>query len=105
MNQARVQEPDSRKSFGTQRENTSPHPSKHEEDNDHGHVLNWLEVARVVFVAAAAGVMWFLGRSTNPYIIAMGVICGVVGGFPIFYEAYQDIAQRRMTMELSMAIA
>ena len=105
MNQATVQEPQSRKSFGTQPENTSPHHSEHEEDNDHGHVLNWLEVARVVFVAAAAGAMWFLGRSTNPYIIAMGVICAVVGGFPIFHEAYKNIAQRRMTMELSMAIA
>jgi heavy metal translocating P-type ATPase len=49
--------------------------------------------------------MWFLGRSTNPYIIAVGVICTVVGGFPIFQEAYENITQRRMTMELSMAIA
>jgi Cd2+/Zn2+-exporting ATPase/Cu+-exporting ATPase len=105
MNRARVQEPESGKSFGTQREDTSAHHGEHEEDNDHGHVLNWIEVARVVFVAAAAGAMWFLGRSTNPYIIAMGVMCTVVGGFPIFYEAYEDIAQRRMTMELSMVIA
>ena len=105
MNQARVQEPESRQSFGRQPENSSPHHSEHEEDNDHGHVLNWLEVARVVFVVAAAGAMWFLGRSTDPYIIAIGVICAVVGGFPIFHEAYGNIAQRRMTMELSMAIA
>jgi heavy metal translocating P-type ATPase len=105
MNQARVQEPESRQSFGTQPENTPPRHSEHEEDNDHGHVLNWLEVARVVFVVAAAGAMWFLGRSTDPYIIAMGVICAVIGGFPIFHEAYENIAQRRMTMELSMAIA
>ena len=58
-----------------------------------------------MFVAAAAGAMWFLGRSSNPYITAIGVICTVVGGFPIFREAYENIAQRRMTMELSMAIA
>jgi len=49
--------------------------------------------------------MWFLGRSLNPYITAIGVICTVVGGFPIFHEAYENITQRRMTMELSMAIA
>ena len=35
----------------------------------------------------------------------MGVLCTLVGGFPIFHEAYENIVQRRMTMELSMAIA
>jgi heavy metal translocating P-type ATPase len=33
------------------------------------------------------------------------VLCTLVGGFPIFHEAYENILQRRMTMELSMAIA
>jgi Cd2+/Zn2+-exporting ATPase/Cu+-exporting ATPase len=33
------------------------------------------------------------------------VACTLVGGFPIFHEAYENITQRRMTMELSMAIA
>lgn len=28
-----------------------------------------------------------------------------MGGFPIFHEAYENIVQRRMTMELSMPIA
>ena len=56
-------------------------------------------------MAAAAVAMWFVGRSSNPYIIAIGVICTVAGGFPIFHEAYENITQRRMTMELSMAIA
>ncbi|MGA8221800.1 MAG: cation-translocating P-type ATPase [Candidatus Acidiferrales bacterium] len=56
-------------------------------------------------MAGAAVAMWFLGRSLNPYMTAIGVICTVVGGFPIFHEAYENITQRRMTMELSMAIA
>src|SRR5208337_5265051 len=34
-----------------------------------------------------------------------GVLGTLVGGFPIFHEAYENIVQRRMTMELSMAIA
>jgi heavy metal translocating P-type ATPase len=83
-------------------------PSRHAgEEGDHGHehALNWREMNRVLFVAAAAGAIWFLGRSTNPYITAIGVICAIVGGFPIFHEAYENIAERRMTMELSMAIA
>ena len=33
------------------------------------------------------------------------MFCTLVGGFPIFHEAYENIVQRRMTMELSMAIA
>lgn len=74
-------------------------------DQHHEHSLSWRDVNRVLFVAAAAGAMWFLGRSTSPYIIAIGVICTVVGGFHIFHEAYENITQRRMTMELSMAIA
>jgi len=74
-------------------------------DQHQEHSLSWRDVNRVLFVAAAAGAMWFLGRSTSPYIIAIGVICTVVGGFHIFHEAYENITQRRMTMELSMAIA
>jgi cation transport ATPase len=29
----------------------------------------------------------------------------VAGGYPIYHEAYENIVERRMTMELSMAIA
>ncbi len=78
-------------------------PSAHTGE-DHDHAFDWLEITRVLFVAAAAA-MWFLGRQPNNYITALGVICTLVGGFPIFHEAYENIAQRRMTMELSMAIA
>jgi heavy metal translocating P-type ATPase len=80
----------------------SAHHADHEDD--HGHALNWREINRVLFVAAAACVMCFMG-STNPYVIVIGVICTIVGGFPIFHEAYENITDRRMTMELSMAIA
>ena len=67
--------------------------------------VHWREINRVIFVAAAAAALWFLGKHPNPYITAIGVICTLVGGFPIFAEAYENIVQRRMTMELSMAIA
>ena len=86
-------------------ENPSPHRAGHEDDHDHGHALNWREVNRVLFVAAAAVAIWFLRGSPNPYITAIGVACTLVGGFPIFHESYENITQRRMTMELSMAIA
>jgi len=103
MNQSHVNEPDREKLLGVNGNKASSHDTGH--DDDLGHSLSWREINRVLFVAAAAGAMWFLGRSPNPYIIAIGVICTVVGGFPIFHEAYENITQRRMTMELSMAIA
>jgi P-type Cu+ transporter len=75
----------------------------HEDAHEHG--PNWREINRVLFVAAAAAAIWFLGGARNPYVTGIGVICAIVGGFPIFHEAYENIVQRRMTMELSMAIA
>jgi heavy metal translocating P-type ATPase len=77
----------------------------HEDGHEHEHALNWREINRVLFVAAAAAAIWFLGGVRNPYVIGIGVIGTLVGGFPIFHEAYEHIVQRRMTMELSMAIA
>jgi heavy metal translocating P-type ATPase len=77
----------------------------HEDGHEHEHALNWREISRVLFVAAAAAGIWFLGGARNPYVTGIGVICTLVGGFPIFHEAYENIVQRRMTMELSMAIA
>ena len=86
-------------------ENASLHHAADENDQDHGHALTWREINRVLFVAAAAGAIWFLRGAPNPYITAIGVTCTLVGGFPIFLEAYENITQRRMTMELSMTIA
>src|SRR5208283_2010961 len=77
----------------------------HEDEYDHGPIVSWREINRVLFVAAAAGAIWFLHGGSNPYLTALGVLCTLVGGFPIFHEAYENIVQRRMTMELSMAIA
>jgi heavy metal translocating P-type ATPase len=77
----------------------------HEDNDEHEHALNWREINRVLFVAAAAAAISFLGGTQNPYVTGVGVICTLVGGFPIFHEAYENIVQRRMTMELSMAIA
>src|SRR5580700_11437144 len=105
MNRTNVKEPEALKSVEPHQANASVTPSGHEGDHEHEQPLAWQEIARVLFVASAAVATSFVARSTNPYIIAIGVICTVVGGFPIFHEAYENITQRRMTMELSMAIA
>src|ERR1700687_6163768 len=104
MNQANVKESRD-KLVGSQQGSVSTNHPDHEDEHDHRHALNWRDVNRVLFVAAAAAAIWFLGGVPNPYITGIGVICAIVGGFPIFHEAYENIVQRRMTMELSMAIA
>jgi heavy metal translocating P-type ATPase len=103
MSQSEIGEYQGKPAF--QINNTGPHENSAPQETEHPHALNWREINRVIFVAAAAGAIWFLGRTGNPYITAIGVICTLVGGFPIFAEAYENILQRRMTMELSMAIA
>jgi heavy metal translocating P-type ATPase len=104
MNHANAQPPEAVKLAPSNHAHNSPH-SNHEGDHEHDHPINWREINRVLFVAAAAGAIWFLGGSSNAYITGLGVVCTLVGGFPIFHEAYENIVQRRMTMELSMAIA
>ena len=102
MNHANAQRPEAVKLAPSNHAHDLPH-SDHE--HDHDHPLNWRDITRVLFVAAAAGAIWFLGGASNAYITGLGVVCTLVGGFPIFHEAYENIVERRMTMELSMAIA
>jgi heavy metal translocating P-type ATPase len=101
MTQAELKQAEAVRNVNEAKKLTSSVPAGHEDE----HALNWVEIYRVLFVAAAAGVIWFLGGARNPYVTAVGVISTLVGGFPIFHEAYENIVQRRMTMELSMAIA
>lgn len=75
------------------------------EGGEHEHGFDWLEIVRIVFVAIAAGLFWFAGPHIGIPVVVVGVICAVAGGYPIFREAVENILERRMTMELSMAIA
>ena len=72
---------------------------------EHDHAFDWQEMARIGFVAVAAGAFWFVGVSLGLPLVLAGVVCALVGGYPIFHEAIENILERRMTMELSMAIA
>src|ERR1700739_2978121 len=105
MSQAQLKQAEAARSADSAEKLRSSVHDDHEDGHEHEHALNWREINRVLFVAAAAGVLWFLGSARNPYITGIGVVCTLVGGFPIFHEAYENIVQRRMTMELSMAIA
>jgi heavy metal translocating P-type ATPase len=105
MSKAKVLDPQEKKFVDPNEPGGAPSQSANPDDPDHTHALSWPELNRVFFVAAAAGAIWFLGGTRNPFITGFGVVCTIVGGFPIFHEAYENITQRRMTMELSMTIA
>jgi Cd2+/Zn2+-exporting ATPase/Cu+-exporting ATPase len=81
-------------------------PDVHDHDHDeHEHTFDRWEAARIVFVGLAAIAVWF--RLWEPFatVSVIGVAGVLVGGWPIFREAAENIFAQRMTMELSMSIA
>jgi Cd2+/Zn2+-exporting ATPase/Cu+-exporting ATPase len=80
-------------------------PDSEAENAEHEHHFDWREMVRIGFVAIAAGAFWIGGVHLSLPLVLAGVFCALVGGYPIFHEAIENILERRMTMELSMAIA
>ncbi len=68
-------------------------------------VLSPVEATRIVVVALAATSVWFHLWEPLPYVSLIGVLGVLIGAWPIFKEAAENAASRRMTMELSMSIA
>jgi heavy metal translocating P-type ATPase len=87
---------------------TRQHESQgnHEDGNerDHGHV-ELFDLIRIAVTAIVAGLVWF--RVWEPFsnISLIGIAGVLFGGWPIFHEAFDNLRERRMTMELSMTIA
>ena len=81
------------------------HGEEHEDDHDHSHSFEWPEAARIAFVALAAAAVWFKLWEPFPAVSLIGVAGLLVGGWPILKEAFENVLERRMTMELSMTIA
>jgi heavy metal translocating P-type ATPase len=78
------------------------HGSEHEQ---HGQGVDWRELVRIAFVALAAVAVWFRLWEPFPHISVIGIAATLIGGYPIFKEAFENIVERQMTMELSMTIA
>ena len=75
------------------------------EHADHEHGFEWIELARIGFVALAAAAVWFRLWEPFPRVSIIGIAATLIGGYPIFKEAWENIVERKMTMELSMTIA
>jgi heavy metal translocating P-type ATPase len=75
------------------------------EEHEHSGNIERRELGRIALVIIAAVAVWF--RVWEPFnrVSVIGLMGMLVGGWPIIAEAWENIRQRRMTMELSMAIA
>ena len=79
------------------------HPTGAESTQEHE--VEWVELVRIAFVALAAAAVWFRVWELFPRVSVIGILATLIGGYPIFREAYKNIVERKMTMELSMTIA
>jgi len=81
------------------------HQHDHKHDHDHEHGAGMIDILRVAFVALAAAAVWFHLWEPFHRVSVIGLAATLIGGYPIFKEAFENIVERRMTMELSMTIA
>ena len=80
-----------------------PDPGSEREEHEHG--MEWAELVRIAFVAVSAAAVWFRLWEPFAHISVIGIAATLIGGYPIFKEAFENIVERKMTMELSMTIA
>ena len=83
----------------------APEQLHHGSDPEHGERLGWADLSRVGFVALCAAAVWFGLWEPFPRVSVIGLIGTALGGWPIFREAWENLRDRRMTMELSMTLA
>lgn len=81
------------------------HDDHDHEGHDHAHGFEWPEALRICLVALAAALVWFRVWEPVPAVSLIGVAGLLIGGWPIYKEAFENLVARRMTMELSMTIA
>jgi P-type Cu+ transporter len=78
---------------------------KEHDASERAETVEWRELARIAFVALAAAAVWFRVWEPLARVSVIGVVGTIGGGWPIFHEAWENLRDRRMTMELSMTIA
>ena len=81
------------------------HDDLDHDDHDQAHSFEWREAVRILLVALAAAAVWFQLWEPWTRLSVIGVAGVLIGGWPIFTEAFRNLIAKRMTMELSMTIA
>lgn len=77
----------------------------HEPDEHDEHGVEKADLIRIGLVAIITLAVWLGVWEPLPRWSVVGTVGTIVGGWPIFKEAWANLRQRRMTMELSMTIA
>jgi cation transport ATPase len=88
------------------------HGHYQDHDDDHGHEhhdhehetgpAGYVRLGLMGIIVAASLTSWWRPFMNRDWLAFAGT---VIGGFPIYKEAWQNLIKRRMTMELSMTIA
>ncbi|MBI2336154.1 MAG: cation-translocating P-type ATPase [Deltaproteobacteria bacterium] len=73
-------------------------------DDFHSHP-EWPELIRIGLVGVAILAVWFHWFEPFTQFSLVGVVATLLGGYPIFQEAFSSLKKKQMTMELSMTIA
>ncbi len=92
------------------------HDHAHDEEDGHGHshAFGLAEVFRIGLTGLCALAVWLelpdhvyldIGGKIFLNFSWYGYIGIIIGGWPLFQEAWESLRRRRMTMELSMGIA
>ena len=72
------------------------------EERGHIESVDWY---RLAVVGIAAALSWFHVVPLAGGVDLVAVTAALIGGYPVFHEAFENIAAKRMTMELSMTLA
>ena len=86
-------------------DSAATYDAHHEVADEGAFRLEWTEAVRIVFVFLAAAAVWLHLWEPFSTFSLIGIIAAVIGGYPIYHEAFESMLERRMTMELSMTIA
>jgi heavy metal translocating P-type ATPase len=94
---------------------SNPHDSEHDhtDDNEHdlehesahehdGRLAEYVRLALMAAVIVASLSGWWHNWMSRDWLAFTATL---IGGFPIFKEAWENLRKRRMTMELSMTLA
>ncbi|MEK7686255.1 MAG: cation-translocating P-type ATPase [Verrucomicrobiota bacterium] len=83
------------------------HDHHHDEEHGHGHehpagAVEYVRLGLLALVIVASLTGWWKPWMSRDWLAFAATL---VGGFPIYAEAWANLRKRRMTMELSMSIA
>jgi len=75
------------------------------EDKEQEGLIEKTDLIRIGAVGLSILAVWFKLWEPFPHVSIIAVVATLVGGYPIFEEAWEALKERKMTMELSMVIA